>query len=83
MVSKVVKRTLVILVVLTLLFVFVSGVSAATYTLGNSTDVGVISKMVSGKMPIKAGKFIKNGDVVKFKAGDYRNLTLVVNKKIT
>ncbi|MGL6298062.1 MAG: hypothetical protein ACRC1M_02735, partial [Methanobacteriaceae archaeon] len=46
-------------------------------------DVGVISKMVSGKMPIKAGKFIKNGDVVKFKAGDYRNLTLVVNKKIT
>lgn len=61
---------------------FVASVSAVTYTFGNSTDVDTISQMVSGEAPIKNNKFIKDGDIVKFKSGNYNNLNLVIKKSI-
>ncbi|KZX14830.1 right-handed parallel beta-helix repeat-containing protein [Methanobrevibacter curvatus] len=77
------KKIIVILLTIIFLGMFVASASAATYTISNSTDVTTINKMVSGKIPIKNNNFIKNGDVVKFKPGNYKNLQLIVKKSIT
>ncbi|KZX11674.1 right-handed parallel beta-helix repeat-containing protein [Methanobrevibacter curvatus] len=75
----------IVLIILTIIFLgmFVASASAATYTVSNSTDVTTINKMISGKIPIKNNNFIKNGDVIKFKPGNYKNLQLIVKKSIT
>jgi hypothetical protein len=77
------KYIIGILLAIFMVFAVVSVVDAATYTVNNSTDVDNISKMISGKIPIKDDKYIKNGDIVKFNAGNYNNIKLVVNKRIT
>jgi hypothetical protein len=82
-VNKQKKNLIIILIVLILVITAINCVNAATYTFNNSTDSSSISKMISGDLPMKNGKYIKNGDVVKFKAGNYYNLKLVVKKSIT
>ncbi|KZX16027.1 hypothetical protein [Methanobrevibacter curvatus] len=77
------KKSVFVFIVILSIFILIGSVSAATYGISNSTDSDTISKMISGKIPIKDNKFIKNGDVVKFRAGDYNNLKLIVNKRIT
>lgn len=77
------KKGIFVLLGLFFILLIVNNVSASSYGISNSTDIDTISKMVSGKIPIKEGKFIKNGDVVKFNTGNYKNINLVVNKKIT
>ncbi|KZX14603.1 right-handed parallel beta-helix repeat-containing protein [Methanobrevibacter curvatus] len=77
------KKIIVILLTIIFLGMFVASASATTYTVSNSTDVTTINKMISGKIPIKNNNFIKNGDVVKFKPGNYKNLQLIVKKSIT
>lgn len=77
------KKVFVVSICILTAFLLVSNVSATTYGISNSTDVDTISKMVSGDIPIKNNKFIKNGDVVKFKEGNYNNLNLIVKKGIT
>ncbi|WP_067260382.1 NosD domain-containing protein [Methanobrevibacter cuticularis] len=76
------KKGIFVLFGLLCILLIVNNVSASSYSISNSTDVTTISKMVSGKIPMKNGEFIKNGDVVKFNAGNYKNIKLVVNKKI-
>ena len=77
-----IKKIFIILVFILTVFLLVNGVNAASYTVSNSTDVDTISKMLSGEVPIKNSKFIKNGDTIKFKEGNYYNLKLNVKKSI-
>jgi Na+-transporting methylmalonyl-CoA/oxaloacetate decarboxylase gamma subunit len=77
------KKMIVVFLTLTFLIVAIGSVSAATYKFSNSTDADSIEKMVSGEAPIKNNKFIKNGDIIKFKSGNYHDLNLVVKKSIT
>ncbi|KZX11437.1 hypothetical protein [Methanobrevibacter curvatus] len=77
------KKSIFVFIVILSIFILIGSVSAATYSISNSTDSDTISKMISGKIPIKDSKFIKNGDVIKFRAGNYNNLKLIVNKRIT
>ncbi|MDR1721793.1 MAG: hypothetical protein LBR24_01950 [Methanobrevibacter sp.] len=81
--KKAIKNIIFVLLVLIVSMMIISNVNAVTYSFSNSTDVDNISKMISGKMPMKNGKYIKNGDVVKFKAGNYYNIKLIINKRIT
>jgi len=81
--NKEIKNLIFVGLVLIVSMMIITNVSATTYSFSNSTDVDNISKMVSGDLPMKNGKYIKNGDVIKFKAGNYYGLKLVVKKSIT
>ncbi|WP_067091854.1 hypothetical protein [Methanobrevibacter curvatus] len=63
------KKSIFVFIAILSIFILIGSVSAAIYSISNSTDSDTISKMISGKIPIKYNKFIKNGDVVKFHVG--------------
>ena len=76
------KKICILIFSIFIMLFAINCVNAANYSVTNSTDADTISKMISGDLPIKNGKFIKNGDIVKFKAGNYYGVNLTVNKRI-
>ena len=75
------KICLIAFAILVILFC-VNCVNATTYSVSNSTNADNLSKMISGDLPMQNGKLIKNGDIVKFKEGNYYGLNITVKKKI-
>jgi hypothetical protein len=76
------KKICLVIFGLFIIFVGINCSSAANYQISNTTDINTISKMVSGDLAIKNNKFIKDGDVIQFKKGNYYGLNLTVKKKI-
>ncbi|MGL6297893.1 MAG: hypothetical protein ACRC1M_01865 [Methanobacteriaceae archaeon] len=76
------KKICILTLMIFVTFLCISCVNATTYSISNSMDSVNISKMVSGNLPMKEGIFIKNGDIIKFKAGNYYNLNLNIKKSI-
>ena len=77
------KKVVIIIILIFSIFILMNNISATTYTVSNSTDSNTISKMISGDVPFKNGKIIRNGDIVRLKAGNYYNINLVVDKRIS